>query len=795
MKLNSKRFPFVAALALFFTSNAIGASSPSNAVNGYASDEILVQLKPRASAVDKARVGAAVGKAHALRFRSDVLHIKINNGQSVEQALERIKKDPSVLSAQPNYVYSLQTVTIASSSTDGYYTSGLIPAVPCNSVTGTGGADWYLQLVQAPCAWTTIAAIYNDPMTQPVTVAVLDTGVASTYTQTNHPDLPASIFVPGYNATTDYASDTTNTIDNYGHGTAVAGVIAAQWNNGGIPNACANGTIPAGNFNGGAAGLAGYPGMVVVMPVKVLMAIGYGYTSMIIDGTYYAVNNGAKILNYSLGSNSDDSLEHQAIDYALTNGCVVVASSGNDGNGVPVNYPAAYPGVIGTGAVDPAGNTTYYSNTGSALMMVAPGGSALPPTNSFDTATNILGCYLNCPTSPGPGCEGPPCSSLYRRINDCDNNYGVFAGTSFASPMICGGAALVWAANPTLSNLQVTQILEGTADQTIGAQGTRNDTTGWGRLNVCAAVSQAVAMGIQPTATFTPTSTPTNTPTATPTDTSTDSPTSTTTDTATNTATNTPTVTLTATHTPTSTSTRTPTNTPTTTDTPTVTPTPIPPDHCTFTQGYWKNHSKYATNNNQSQSWPLSEDTLLCGMTWYNILLNQPQGDAWYNLAHQWIAVQLNEANGSSVPNFIKNAMAQAATLLNGNCSNVAQSIVPLATQLTNLLDQYNTGQIGPGHCSESTTSFATFPNPATGDQFNVEVPAFTGRMDVTVEIFTTAFRKVKTVTFYQILGSTDVTITLTDKLGITLADGLYYIKVSTPANGGQWIGKLLVLR
>src|SRR6185369_14207059 len=156
----------------------------------------------------------------------------------------------------------------------------------------------------------------------------------------------------------------------------------------------------------------------------------------------------------------------------------------------------------------------------SNMGVVAPGGTGLPPQNSFDTAGNMLSCYVNCPINPGPGCEGTPCSGLYRQIDHCDNNYGVFAGTSFASPMVAAGAALVWAANPSLTGTQVIQVLQGTAVQKVGSQGTWNNTTGWGLIDLCAAVSQSLAMPTN-TPTFTATMTPTNTATNTPTQTAT----------------------------------------------------------------------------------------------------------------------------------------------------------------------------------------------------------------------------------------------------------------------------------
>lgn len=469
----------------------------------YISDEILVVLKPHTRSRDRDRLSSLMGTSHFLKRRSDVLHIHLTNGQSVEDAIAAIQKDPAVLTAQPNYRYTACSVTLPSSATDGYFCSSPIPASPCNSVTGTGSADWPLQMINCPSAWTQVSNALNNTAPAPVTVAILDTGCASNYLQTNHPDLPSSLFVPGYNSTSDYGGDTTDTLDNYGHGTIQAGIIAAQWNNAGTPAlACPAGTVPPGNFNGGTVGVAGYPGLVKIMPVKVLAGAGYGSTESIIEGTYYAVQNGAKVLNYSLGGGYD-ALESQAIEYAIAEGCVVAASAGNGGPGTGVEYPGAYPGVIATGALGPGPTVSSYSQTGTGLCLTAPGGTGVNTTNAFDTAQNILGCMTTCqaPTI-NPRCV----------LDPCDSNYAVCWGTSQACPFVCGTVCLMWAVNPTLSNTQIVQTLENTCSQFNGPQGGWDPNSGYGCLNAAAAVSQCIVLGPQQPPTATPTLTATPTP-------------------------------------------------------------------------------------------------------------------------------------------------------------------------------------------------------------------------------------------------------------------------------------------
>ena len=304
-----------------------------------------------------------------------------------------------------------------------------------------------------------------------------------------------------------------------------------------------------------------------------------------------------------------------------------------------------------------------------------------------------------------------------------------------------------------------------------------------------------------PTPTLTGTSTPTPTPTSTPsgTPTSTGTPTRTPTGTPTPTFTGTPTNTntLTATYSPTSTGTPTFTDTPTGTPTATatVTPTFTPFENCTLTQGYWKNHD----------GWPLSQNTLLCGMTWYNILQTTPSGDAWYILAHQWIAAELNQAKGASVPSNIAAGMAQAQTLLTANCATMPADEVTLATQLSTLLDNYNSGIIGPGHCAADTTTDqpVLYPNPSTvGGPVYLHLTGLRGSADVNVKIFSLGYRKVVERSYAQVQPGIDPSFEPVDTMGTPLANGVYYVEAdywNGPQGSGasfvHWIGKMLVLR
>ncbi len=494
------------ALILLTLSLAWPSAAAVSTSDAYLPDEILVQFKPNGSSLDLGRVQSLLGTYQPLAFRSDVLQVYLKSGMTVPRALALVKALGDVALAQPDYRYQLfQSCAPPAAASDAYFTSGVIPSPACGVVTGNGNVNWPYLLVNAPSAWAQLGANLACPSANPVTVAVLDSGVASDYSQTRHPDLPSSLFIPGYNSSGDWGGDTTDTVDNHGHGTMVAGILAAQWNNAGGTNACTAGTVPAGSFNGGTVGVAGYPGLVKIMPVKGADSTGSLTTGTVVEGIYYAVLHGAKVINMSLGTTANDPLEGQAVTFALNQGCVVVAAVGNAGNGVPLSYPAAFPGVIGVGAVGPADTVTSYTQTGAGMGMVAPGGALVSLFNTFDTADNFFGCILNCPS---------PTVDTAFQVDPCDNNYAVASGTSLAAPMVAGAAALLFALNPTLANTQVVQILENTAHQIIGAPGTYNQTSGWGRLDLNAAVLSALALGAQPALTITPTPFPA---TATPT--------------------------------------------------------------------------------------------------------------------------------------------------------------------------------------------------------------------------------------------------------------------------------------
>ena len=190
------------------------------------------------------------------------------------------------------------------------------------------GSQWALNATSFEATW---------PITRgSITVAVVDSGVRG-----NHEDLTGTV-LPGI----DYVDHTDGRQDPNGHGTHVAGIIAATANNG--------------------KGIAGGAPGVKILPVRVLDASGSGYSSNVAQGIIWATDHGARVINLSLGGITASSGTRGAIKYANSKGAVVLAAAGNDGDGMnqPL-YPAAFPETIAVGAVASNLSHASFSNHGS----------------------------------------------------------------------------------------------------------------------------------------------------------------------------------------------------------------------------------------------------------------------------------------------------------------------------------------------------------------------------------------------------------------------------------------------
>lgn len=461
--------------------------------------EILVRFKDGAATADRAKALAALGTSQALDHPS-LFKVKLNAGTDVLAAVNQMKGNPLVQYAQPNYRYYALS---CGPPTDQFY---------ANPVTNSNGvavlANWPLTKIQAPQAWAQMPSSIcgaSGPGSSGVTVAVLDSGISRL-----NPDLRAVTIATGYNAIgavgeqdtsctscgsfppcntcaysgtsfTDpigFSSGCTYSMDDFGHGTYVAGIIGAEWN----VMRPESGTCiyPPDSSTNGYVGVA--PGC-ILMAVKVLDCTGSGTTDSIVAGTNYAVAHGARVLNFSLGASAADGLdpaEQEALDNALANNCVIVASAGNDssnGHLAPVDYPAAYPPVVSVGATDQNDNLAFYSNGGANLKIVAPGGyGAGAISQTFSPDFDVFSDFL-CPLSAAAVSEGGFVTM------PGDSNFGTAAGTSAAAPFVSGAAALVLSVYPSLTNTQVVQAIINNADSLNGGHGW-SPQTGYGRLNV-----------------------------------------------------------------------------------------------------------------------------------------------------------------------------------------------------------------------------------------------------------------------------------------------------------------------
>jgi thermitase len=296
------------------------------------------------------------------------------------------------------------------------------------------GSQYGLIAIHAPQGWD------MDKGSSAVTIAIVDTGI-----DLGHVDLAGKI-VPGY----DFVNNDTIPQDDNGHGTRVAGMAGVSW---------------------GAR----------IMPVKVLNASGNGFFADVAAGIIWAADNGAEVINLSLGGLDPSSVLEDAINYAYGKDATLVAAVGNSGSNF-VLYPARYPHVIAVAATDSSNNHAPFSNFGPEVDVSAPG------VMIYSTAIG--------------------------------NTYSYISGTSASTPFVSGLAAILRGFPTYISPDQITGDLETTALD-LGISG-RDDLYGYGLIQMEAAIqldwptpTPTATPTATSTATFTPTATyPVNTPTA-----------------------------------------------------------------------------------------------------------------------------------------------------------------------------------------------------------------------------------------------------------------------------------------
>ena len=347
--------------------------------------------------------------------------IKVPRGKTAEQMVETYSRELNVEYAELNYyAYAL-----------------LVPNDPLYSY------QWHFN---NPSTGINIESVWDITTGDPnVIVAVLDTGVAyETYKNFEQAsDLAGTTFVPGY----DFVNNNTHANDDDGHGTHVTGTIAQSTDN--------------------AEGTAGIAFGCSIMPVKVLSRRGVGDYVDIADGIYFATDNGADIINMSLGGAGDSVTLSNAVAYAYNQGVTIICAAGNEyEQGNPPSYPAAYDDYcMAVGATTLGGVRAYYSNTGSYLDLVAPGGDIYEDLNGDGYGDGVLQQTFG--------------------LNPKDWGYWFYQGTSMAAPHVSGVAALLISTGVTGPDA-VREALQSTASD-LGAAGW-DEQYGWGLVDAYAAL-------------------------------------------------------------------------------------------------------------------------------------------------------------------------------------------------------------------------------------------------------------------------------------------------------------------
>lgn len=385
----------------------------------YVPDEIIVKYKNAGYSVNAAESQTRYSLPNSVKLDSlsldaqdDTNLVRVPMGMKAEQAIALYSQNQEVEFAQQNY-----RVNVRSSLQASHF------SVQSNDARSK--EQWYLPFLHVEDAWKASTGAN-------VVVAVLDTGIDN-----SHPDLAGQI-IPG----PDFAEGK-DSKDVFGHGTHVAGIVAAKSNNG-----------------TGVAGIA--PGS-KVLSIKVLDKTGGGSIFAIAKGIKYAADYGVKnkchvVINMSLGGQSTfDPLNMLAGWYAARRGALLVAASGN--NNAAVNSPARIKYFMAVGASDAKDQKAGFSCYGKELSLAAPGVNMMSTTPTYKVPLNDYGY---------------------------SQEYAALQGTSMATPVVSGIAALVWSRHPDWKAEQVREKLEKSVKD-LGAPG-RDEYFGFGRIDALAAV-------------------------------------------------------------------------------------------------------------------------------------------------------------------------------------------------------------------------------------------------------------------------------------------------------------------
>lgn len=375
----------------------------------YAPQEILVRFVDWANNLQIDEIFNLCGAKEWRRLHPTipVFSAKLSLSSQVEEAAAFLEILPLVRYAEPNF----------------YFDAEFVPNDPIYIY------QWHMGMINMEIAWD----IHNGTG---ATVAILDTGVAyrSLFPYAQAPDLAGTLFVPGW----DFVNDDAYPDDDHGHGTHICGTIAQTTNN--------------------LLGCAGIAFGCSIMPVKVLDENSNGLLDDVVAGFYFAVDNGAQIINTSFGTVTPSLILEEAVNYATLNNVTIICSAGNAASSAP-HYPSSYIDCISVSAIKFDQTLAFYSNYGTDIDLCAPGGSLAYDQNL----------------------DGKPDGIVQQTHNGIDFqtfDFYIFQGTSCAAAHVTGVAALLVGASggalgPALikSTLASTAVDLGTAgwDQYFGS--------------------------------------------------------------------------------------------------------------------------------------------------------------------------------------------------------------------------------------------------------------------------------------------------------------------------------------
>ncbi len=358
-------------------------------------NEIVVQFKP---GTPKNKITEIFNNNKINQFESlDHTYIVRCNDKTTEKLIDIFARVPEVNFVEPHFIYLTNEIK----PNDVLYSE----------------YQWNLPSIAAELGWELTKGKQN------VVIAVVDTGI-----DTKHTEFKNRI-VDGYN----FINNDQNPQDDDGHGTHVAGIIAANTNN--------------------MEGVAGITWYNKIMPIKVLDQSGAGTMFDVAKGIFWATDHGAKVINLSLGNYAESDFLHEAIKYAFNKDVVLIAATGND-NTNQLGYPAAYPEVLAVSAIDQNKERATFSNYGDYVDVVAPG-------------VDIASTYP-------------------------DQQYAALSGTSMSTPHVTALAGLIRSINPKLKNTEVIEIIKNTTTD-LGESG-KDIYFGYGEINIKEALKQTIAL-------------------------------------------------------------------------------------------------------------------------------------------------------------------------------------------------------------------------------------------------------------------------------------------------------------